>query len=131
MSVDDDILDILRDVPNLTVYDGSVDVDEGTKVIRVALPYLVFWGSTGRDNDERFGGPVAGRVHPFQLTGVGEDRNQAKWVLAKARSALSRRRVGKSLVRHVDGNLVRRDDDLTSPGGEPIYSAADQYEVAI
>lgn len=130
MSPDDEILAILRDVPNLNVHDGSVDVDEESKVIRVDLPYVVFWGATGRDNDPRFAGVVRGRVYPFSIRGVGEDRNQAKWALKKAHSALSRKRLGISLIHHVDGDVIRRDDDLTAPGGEPIYSGLDQYEVA-
>lgn len=130
MNLDDDILALLGDVENLNVHDGSVDVDEEAKVVRVALPYVVYWSSPGFDNDERFSGQVVGRVTDFQLTGVGEDRNQAKWVLDKARAALSRKRVNGRLIRRDDDNqMVRRDDDLTRPGGEPLFYGVDRYSV--
>jgi hypothetical protein len=131
MSTDDDVLAMLRAVPNLTVYDGSIDVDETEKVIKVDLPYVMFWSTPGYDNDVRQSGGVAGQVDEFQLTGVGEDRAQAKAVLQRARDAISRKRVGKGLIRRsLDNQPVRRDDDYTRPGGDPIFSGVDRYAVA-
>lgn len=131
MNPDDAVLELLRAVPNLTVYDGSVDVDETQKVILVELPYVVFWSTTPRDNGPRFSGRVTGGVTNFQLTGVGEDRRQTKAVLDRAQVAISRKRVGGSLIKHSDDNQpVRRDDDYTRPGGEPIFTGVDRYSVA-
>lgn len=133
MTADPDaaLIALLIAVPNLNVYDGYVDADETLKVIAVPLPYVVFYSTPGYDNDPRFCGLVAGRVFEFSITGVAEDRNQAKWALEKARGALSRKRVNGSLViRAVDNPYVRRDDDFTTPGGAPLFYGIDRYSVA-
>lgn len=131
MTTDDDLLTMLRAVPYLNVYDGAVDVDEDTKVISVPMPYIVYWSSTGYDRDARKSGDVNGRVHEFQLTGVGETREQAKAALDKARAAISRKRLNGNLIqRQPDNPLINKDDDLTRPGGAPIYYGVDRYAVA-
>jgi|SRR5699024_1042426 len=132
MTADDELLAMLRARPLLTVYDGFVDVDESAKVINVPLPYVVFYSSPGFDNDARFSGQVGGRVLEFQITGVGRDRRQAKWVLDEARSALSRKRLRGNLIMRDDDNLpVRRDDDYSRPGGKPVFYGVDIYTVAV
>lgn len=143
MSADDDLLAMLAVAPlhlfvkgespsPNTVFDGYVDADETAKVISVPLPYVVFYSTPGYDNDERQSGEVAGRVVQFQITGVGMDRNQAKWVLEKARDALSRKRLNDNLIIRDPENLhVRRDDTYTRPGGEPLFYGVDRYAVAI
>lgn len=114
-----------------SVYDGLVEVDETEKVILVPLPYIVFWSTPGYDNNGRFCGQVGDRVNEFQLTGVGEDRRQAKWVLDQARSVLSRKRINGNLIKRSDDNLqVRREDEFTRPGGEPLFYGVDRYAVA-
>lgn len=143
MSVEAAILALLDSSPSLTVvprggkavpravYDGQVEVDEAEKVILVPLPYLVFWGSPGYDRDERLSGQVAGRVKEFRLTGVGETREQAQWILDRARDALSRKRIDGRLIRHDESNAeIRRADDYTSPGGAPLFYGSDGYAVA-
>ncbi len=132
MNPDDALLALLRAVANLNVHDGYVDVDETQKVISVPLPYVVFWSTPGYDNDARQDGRVAGRVVDFQITGVGGTREQAKWVLDKARGALSRKRLNGSLIiRDDDNQFVRRDDDYTRPGGGPLFYGVDKYAVAV
>lgn len=132
MNPDDALLALLRAVPNLNVHDGFVPADETDKVISVPLPYVVFYSTTGYDNDARQCGDVAGRVVEFQLTGVGGDRQQAKAALEKARGALSRKRLDGSLIRHSDDNQpVRRDDDYTRPGNKPLFYGVDRYAVAV
>lgn len=114
-----------------SVYDGLVEVDETEKVILVPLPYIVFLSSPGYDNNERFDGNVGGRVNEFQLTGVGSDRRQAKWVLDQARAVLSRKRInGALIIRSDDNQPVRRDDDFSAPGGAPLFYGVDRYAVA-
>jgi hypothetical protein len=132
MNPDAELLSMLRAVPNLNVHDGFVDVDETAKVISVPLPYIVFYSTPGYDNDERYAGVVGGRVVEFQLTGVGESREQAKAALEKARTALSRERLGRNRIRRSDDNMaVRRDDDYTRPGGGPLFYGVDRYAVAV
>lgn len=131
MSADDDLLTMLRAVPNLNVYDGFVDADETEKVIDVPLPYVVFYSSPGSDRDGRLCGGVGGRVLQFSVTGVGGDRQQAKWALDKARAALSRQRLNTALIRRSDDNQpVRREDVYTRPEGLPLFYGIDQYGVA-
>src|SRR5699024_1768617 len=132
MTADDDVLALLRVRPHLTVYDGFVDVDESAKVINVPVPYVVFYSSSGYDNDVRFSGQVAGRVLEFQVTGVGGTREQAKWALDEARLALSRNRLnGNLIVRDDLSQMVRRDDDYSRPGGKPVFYGADRYSVVV
>ena len=144
MSADNDLLAMLDASPSLVfvprgqpgvpnaVYDGYVDADEATKVISIPLPYLVFYSGTDRDNDSRQSGQVAGRVVIFQLTGVGETRHQAKWILGKARDVLSRKRLnGNLIIRDDDGQMVRRSDDYTRHGGLPLFYGVDRYSVAV
>lgn len=132
VTVDDELLTLLRAVPNLNVYDGYVEADETAKVISVPLPYVAYFASTGYDNDERFCGNAGGRVVEFSLTGVGSTREQAMWALNKARTALSRKRIDGRLIRHDGSNVsVRRDDDYTRPGGGPLFYGIDGYTVAV
>jgi|GEM_PF-4584137 len=132
MTAESDILALLNAVPNLNVYDGFVEVDESAKVISVPMPYVVFWSSPGFDNDARLCGQIGGRVVEFQITGVGETREQAQWVLRLTRTALSRKRLNNSLIRRDESNqYVRRDDDYTRPGGGPIFYGRDTYGVAV
>lgn len=132
MSADDDLLALLRAVPSLNVWDGDVEVDESAKVISVPLPYIVFYSSPGYDNDGRFCGDVGGRVLEFDIHGIGMDRNQAKWVLDKARAALSRKRLNGNLIIRAEANLpVGKEKTYTRPGGGPLFYGVDRYGVAI
>jgi hypothetical protein len=125
-----DLLALLEAVPNLNVHDGSVDVDETAKVIATPTPYVVFYGSPGRDNSSRFDGKAGGRVVEFQLSGVGVSREQVEGVLNKARAAINRTRLNGSLIKLAVSSMIRRDDDYTTPGNEPLFYGADQYDVA-
>lgn len=132
MAADDDLIAMLRAAPHLTVYDGDVDVDEEEKDILVPLPYIVYVSTPGYDRDERLGGQVGGRVLEFDLMGVGEDRNQTKDVLNRAREAVSRKYLNGNLIFRNDDNFrVRREDTYTRPGNEPIFYGVDRYSVAI
>ena len=114
------------------VYDGYVKADESAKVISVALPYLVFYSGTGRDNDARQSGQVAGRVKGFRIIGVAATPEQAEWVLDRGRDMLSRKRLNGNLIIRTDGtDEARRDDDYTRPGGDPLFYGVDLYAVAV
>lgn len=130
MSVDEDVLAMLRAVEHLNVHDGYVDVDEASKVIAVELPYVVYSSTPGRDREERYSGHAVGRVTDFRITGVGETREQAKAVLDRARAAISRKRIGQALIKRDNENQpVRREDTYTRPGGLPLFYGIDGYSV--
>lgn len=145
MSTDTVILAMLDDSDTLTYYDediggptvenavywGFIDVDETEKIITVPLPYVIYNSSPGNDRNVRLSGSVGGRLHEFDLKGVGDSERQAKWVLDEARKMLSRKRLGRSLIKRSDDNMqVRRDDTYSRPGGEPLFYGVDRYAVA-
>lgn len=114
------------------VYWGYLNVDEAAKVIDVPMPYLVYSSTPGYDRDERYCGSVNGRVLEFRLTGVAETERQAKWILDQARVMVSRKRLAGALIRRMDDNAdIRRDDDYTRLGGEPIFYGVERYAVAV
>lgn len=132
MTADDEILSRLRAVEGLNVHDGDVEVDEAQKVILVELPYVVFYGSPGRDDDERYDGTVAGEMNDFSVMGVGESREQAKWALKRAYTALSRTRLDGGLIEREDrGGFIRREPTYTRAGGEPVFYGTDFYTVPV
>lgn len=132
------VLAVLEAIPNLTVYDSNVtDSDPAAKVITAALPYVVFWG--GYDDDapgDSLAGTSGAHMTDFRITFVGETRHQAKLTGERAKAALNRVFVtfptGPRFVRCADnsGGVVR-DDTWTRPGGAPLFSGVDQYEVLI
>lgn len=136
MSASEAVLALLEAVPNLNVHDGVVEVDETAKVVIVALPYVVFSSGMGEDADERLGGRPGLRVVPFSVFYAGGSPEQARWAGARARAALSRKRVTvdgreSGLIVLRESSDMRRDDDYTSPGGGPIFYATDKYVVAV
>lgn len=139
-SADDKVvLDLLKALnPPLNVHDSDVpDSNPDTRVMSAKLPYVVFYALL---DDPAPGDSLAGTsgayLTGFQLTGVGETRDQAKRALERAGDALDRHRVtfaaGSRFVRRTDVNqFVRRDDTWTRPGGEPLFFGVDRYAVAI
>jgi phosphoribosylamine-glycine ligase len=126
------VLEVLRAVPHLTVYDGYPTADEENKVILVDLPYIVFVPTTPRDRDVRFNAQAGGRVEEFRLTGVGETTEQAKAVLERARAVLNRRWIAGGLCRRdVDSLPVDRDFTYNRPDGGPIFYGVDPYTLPI
>lgn len=117
--------------PN-AIFEGYPQADETEKIIAVPLPYLVYVTTPGFDNDLRQCGDVAGRVLEFQIAAIGEAQWQAKWALDHARAVLSRRRLGRALIRRSPDNLyVRRESEFTRPDGGPLFHGVDRYAVAI
>lgn len=114
------------------IYDGYVKPDETTKVISVPLPYIAVYSSTGRDNDVRQSGQVAGRVKRFRIEGVGSTTDQVIQVLDEARKMLSRKRLNGNLIIRDDDDLeARREDTYTRPGNLPLFYGTDRYSVPI
>ena len=124
--------------PAMRVYDGDVpDSNADTKVISATLPYLVFYAMTDAPaTGDSLAGTSGAYLTEFQLTGVGDSREQAKFILERAKAALDRTRVvfpsGSRFVRRTDDNQwVRRDDTWTRPGGKPLFFGVDRYAAAI
>lgn len=136
---DNTVLALLRALnPPLDVYDGHVtDSDGVTMTISAPLPYVVFWG--GYDDDapgDSLAGTSGAHLTDFRITAVGDSREQAKLAAERAKAALNRVRVtfsaGSRFVRCTDNSGgVTRDDTWTRPGGAPLFSGIDQYEVLI
>lgn len=135
---DTTVLALLNAIPNLNVWDGHVeDSDADLKVISADLPYVVFWG--GYDDDvpgDSLAGTSGAHLTDWRITGVGSTREQARWAMEQAKTALNRKRVtftaGSRFVRCTSNSGgVTRDDTWTRPGGAPLFSGIDQYEVLI
>jgi hypothetical protein len=133
------ILTVLRNLENpLTVHDGDVpDSNPDTRVVSADLPYIVaYFLMDDPAPGDSLGGTSGAYLSGFQLTGVGETREQAKRALERAKAALDRKHVtfpaGKRFVRRTDDNQhVRRDDTWTRPGGKPLFFGVDRYAVLI
>lgn len=136
---DNVVLTLLRALsPGLNVHDGHVtDSDGVAKTISAPLPYVVFYGASDDDSPgDSLAGTSGARLTGFQLTFVGETREQAMLAGERALAALNRKMVtfaaGARFVRRTDDSLaVRRDDTWTRPGGQPLFFGADRYTVTI
>lgn len=123
----------------VVVYDGLVTVDNKSNVVKLPLPYVVYYSSVG--DDDHADNPrlvdVATRRSVFvSLIYIGEDRNQAKWTGEKIRDAIGDKRFAisgrKAWKCKVDeSQRVRRDDDAVRPDGSPLFYGVDNYAVSI
>ena len=134
--VDTAVLATLK-AANVNVMDGFViPVGVGTKVVDYPVPYAVYYSNTGdRDNPRLTGRGRRDDVF-FSITYVGLNREQAKWCGEKVRAALVGKRLTISgrktwLVRVVESQRVRRDDDAVRPDGAPLFYGVDNYSVAV
>lgn len=119
------------------VHDGKVPVaDSDAKVVTAALPYIAYFSNLGDDANRRLSGSNGRRSVFFQVTYVGEDRNQAKAAGERARAVLADRRLpieGRRswLCRLDESQRIRRDDDAARPDGSPLFYGVDTYAVSI
>ncbi|MDN4174733.1 hypothetical protein QWY28_17360 [Nocardioides sp. SOB77] len=135
--VDDQVLALLRAVEHLNVHDGYVqDSDETDKVIHAALPYVVFYSTPGEPNEatRSVGSAPRGRIVEFQITFVGDSREQAKRAGQRAEDALDRQVVkiagrDRRIRRTPDNVFVRRDDTWTGPDGLPLFFGATRFRI--
>lgn len=138
MRVVDTAILALMEATGVDIHDGLVTTDQtsGSVVVTYAVPYAVFYSSIGDDDNRRLSGRKTRRSVFFQVTYVGEDRNQTKWAGEKIRAALQ----GKRPV--VDGHRmglidleasqrIRRDDDAIRPDGSPLFYGVDEYAVSV
>ena len=110
--------------------------DRDAKIVTAALPYLAYFSSLGDDSNRRVNGANGRRSVFFQVTYVGETREQAKWAGERQRAALADRTItipGRKAWRIVLGESqrIRRDDDAARPDGSPLFYGVDLYSVAI
>lgn len=134
-AVDDVVLALLADA-GITVYDGHPETDNSGHVVTYPLPYAVYYSNIGDDWNPRLTGRNARRSVFFQLTYVGEDRRQAKWLGERIRALLGDERVVipgyKSwLCELQESQRVRRDDDAIRPDGSPLFYGVDTYDISI
>lgn len=134
---DNTVLALLRALsPALNVHDGHVEPSDPTSnVISAPLPYVVFWGGYDTASlGDSLAGSSGARLTDFRLTYVGETREQAMLAGERAKAALDRKFVaftsGRRFVRCTDNSgYVTRDDTWTRPGGAPLFTGIDQYEI--
>lgn len=95
------VLQVLRAVPGVTVYDGHVPV-KVPETDGFPDPYIVLWAGTGDGPGEL---PADGRqaddslVWDFQTTAVGADASICRAVDLQVQAKLTNLRVGTGLVR--------------------------------
>lgn len=117
------------------LYDGRVeDADEKAMTIGAPLPYLVFHTTPGRPVRPRVGRASTMRTVEFQISAVGEDRQQAKWAAELAETVLDGQTVleavgarPRRISRTADSPYVTKDETWTRPGGRPLYLVATRY----
>lgn len=119
----------------IDVYDSYVEDSDGdAKTISAPLPYLFFTSRPGEVFARRATGLSRDRGTEFQVTAVGETREQAVLAGDKAEALLD----GKSIV--ADGRThiisrtdeappISRDDEWTRPGGRPLFLDVRRYSV--
>lgn len=132
------VLTVLDAVTNLNVHDSDVpDSDPATNVISAALPYVVFYALNDNPSaGDSLSGASGAYLTGFQITFVGDSREQAKRVGERAKAVLDRKFLtfpaGQRFVRLTDDNqFVRRDDTWSRPGGAPLFFGVDRYSVTV
>lgn len=131
-TVDIAVLTKLRTVL-ANVHDGQVPVDESdSNVVTSAMPYVVYYSDVGLDDTRRLSGHATKRETSFQVTYVGETRDQAKWAGEQARAQLADSSLGLpggGRMRVADSQRVVRDNDARLPGGGRLFYGVDVYSV--
>jgi hypothetical protein len=119
-----------EDLPaTLTVHPGLAPTKRDALnrwVIEVPLPYAVYYGSVGDDDNRRLSGHKARLSVFFEITYVGISMEQAIWAGEQIHFALKDRRI--TLAGHKtwlcglqESQRVRRDDESTRPDGKPLF----------
>lgn len=89
------VLALLATVPGLTVLDSSVTNDSGDEVdVPVDVNgrvkhYVVLYDGPGTGRAEALDGQVTAADYDFQVTCVGADANECRWVIRAVRDAVS------------------------------------------
>lgn len=118
------------------VHDGEVVVDNKTKVVSYALPYVVYTSNLGDDDNPRLSGRNLRRSVFMSMKFVGEDRNQVKWAMQRVRDQIDHRVIPVPdhkvwPVQLQVSTRVFRDDDAMRPNGAPLFYAEDQYDMSV
>lgn len=124
--------------PEARVHQGGAQVDNRTKVVTYALPYVTFNSNVGDDDDQtqRLTGRRTWRTVFFSVMFVGVTVDQAKWAGQRVRDQLENRHIiieghRTRRCRLQASQRVRRDDDAIRPNGEPLFYGIDEYELGV
>lgn len=130
-----------RNAVGVTIHDGLFDArpDSGLVVVSYPLPYAVFYSSVGDDdevNAQRLSADITRDSVFFSFTYVGLDRNQAKWAGERIRAQMKRWRptvagYRTEIVRRLESQRVRIDDEAVRPDGSPLFYGVDNYAVGV
>lgn len=124
----------------VTIHDGFFDArnDAGQVVVTYPLPYAVYYSSVGDDDDEtrRLSADIPRDSVSFSFTYVGLDRQQAKWAGERIHDALKRWRptipgFHCEVVRMLQSQRIRRDDDAVRPDGTPLFYGVTDFAVGV
>lgn len=124
MSVDSEVLALLR-AALTNVHDGHVKDSDGVeKTISAPLPYAIYYGKSTNPINPRVGGSGSNRSNDVRVTCVGSTREQADWAADIAEGALHEARVIGRQMRLDERTRPVRDDTWTRPDGGPLFSVA-------
>jgi hypothetical protein len=119
-----------EDLPaTLTVHYGFAPTKrdaENRWIIEIPLPYALYYGSVGDDDNPRLSGQRARTSIFWEITYVGLTMEQAVWAGEQIHFALKDRRITLAghktwLCRLQESQRVRRDDESTRPDGKPLF----------
>ncbi len=105
-------------------------VGDGKAPTGVTPPYAVIYPLDAADRNGPFNDPEADVIWEFQITSVGETREQAHGVADKVRTVLTPSAISVSGLRVLQvlidlGDAVERDDDVKPP----LFYAVDIYRI--
>lgn len=128
MSLPDAVLARMRTVVD-PVYDGHVPVDaQGRPLVQ---RYAVLYASPGLRSADDLGRTADRHTFPWQVTSVGQSREQVEWVAIRCRDALLDEPLVEAgwqigIVEHLTSSQIRRDDDIP---GDSVFYGVDTYEL--
>lgn len=117
------ILSLLRSIPHVTVYDGSVPD-------RPALPYVVVWITPPRHESDRMTGDQLNADNVFQTTTSGLTPESVRIVVNNLHAALVDARVAvdgrnSQRIKHLTAQPIRPDQDVLPP----LFYGVDQWSL--
>lgn len=135
------VLDILEaELPaTLKVHFGFAPTErdpDNRWIIDVPVPYAVYYGSVGDDDNRRLAGRKTRRSVFWEITYVGLTMEQTLWAGEQIRFALQGRRITVAghktwLADLQESQRVRRDDESTRPDGRPLFFGRDTYAASM
>lgn len=112
----------------------ALTVHEGGAPDSAAVPYAVLWMDSGTRTRETLVASSGRDDLLVTVTSVGQDPTQAWWVAERVFTALldvaptvSGRTC--SPITHEVSDALRRDSDVTQPGGSAVYQQVDVFRL--